>query len=485
MACANIFLGLLFFLTFSHALVQSDEEGHIKVEISNKGLDFLKDLLIEEAESSFVPLELSNIEKSVKIPVVGKVKIVLSNITIERIHVTNSTAKTGDTGIVIAVNGASANLSMNWKYSYSTWLLPITISDEGSANVEVDGMEIGLTLSLKTVQGSLKLSLLECGSYVKSLSIDLDGGASWLYQGVVNAFEGKISSAVEDAVSEKMKDGIANLDSLLESLPKEVPITDIAALNITFIDDLKLTEPELDLEINGLFSAKNEVVVSNQYHRMLGASSSCKIADKMVRISLHEDVLKSASSVYFEAGKMYWIVDKVPDQSLLNTAEWRFFFPRLYKLYPNDNINLNISVSSPPIIEIGKQQIDTIIPLDMVIDVLDADKVIPVACISMSISSSIFAEISENSLTGSVKLNDFTMSLKWSEIGDLHVHLVKTVMSTMLKTVIVPYINLQLWKGFPLPSFHGYKLQNAQIFCSDSWIFICSDLASTEQFYIR
>lgn len=80
---------------------------------------------------------------------------------------------------------------------------------------------------------------------------------------------------------------------------------------------------------------------------------------------------------------MYWIVDKVPDQSLLNTAEWRFFFPRLYKLYPNDDINLNISVSSPPIIEIGNQQIHTMIPLDMVINVLDADKAIPVACISM------------------------------------------------------------------------------------------------------
>ncbi|KAL2495866.1 putative BPI/LBP family protein [Forsythia ovata] len=479
MAYANNFIALLFLLIFSHTFVQSDEEGHIKLEISNKGLDFLNNLLIKEAESSFVPLELPKIEKSVKIPIVGKVKMVLSNITIERIHVTNSTVKTGDTGIVIAVSGASANLTMKWKYSYSTWLLPISISDEGSATVEVEGMEIGLTLSMKTLQGSLKLSLLESGCYVKAISIDLYGGASWLYQGLVDAFKGKISSAVEDAMSKKIEDGIINLDSLLESLPKEVPINDIAALNVTFIDDPELTESSLDLEINGLFSAKNEVVVSNQYHRMLGASSSCKTANRMVRISLHEDVLKSASSVYFEAGKMHWIVDKVPDQSLLNTAEWRFIVPQLYKLYPNDNIILNISVSSPPIIKIGNQQIHSTIPLDMVLDVLDADKVIPVACISMSISASIYAEISQNGLTGIVKLNDFTVSLQWSKIGDLHMHLIKAVMSTTLKALIVPYVNLQLWKGFHLPSFHGYKLQNAQIFCTDSWIFICSDLVST------
>ncbi|CAA3032502.1 BPI LBP family At1g04970 [Olea europaea subsp. europaea] len=425
MAYGNIFLRLLFLLIFFHALVQSDEEGHIKVDISNKGLDFLKDMLIEEAESSFVPLELPEIEKSVKIPVVGKVKIVLSNITIQRVHVINSTVKTGDTGIVISVYGGSANLSMNWKYSYSTWLLPITISDEGSATVEVEGMEIGLTLSLKTLQGSLKLSVLECGCYVKAISIDLDGGESWLYQGVVGAFEGKISSAVEDAMSKKIKDGIVNLASLLESLPKEVPITDIAALNVTFIGDPELTETELDLEINGLFSAKNDDVVSNHYHRMLGASSSCNTEDRMVRISLHEDVLKSASSVYFEAGKMHWIIDEVPDQSLLNTTEWRFIVPQLYKMYPNDNIILNMSVSSPPIIEIRKQQIHATIPIDMVVDVLSADEVISVACISMSISASISAEISRNGLTGSIKLDDFTMSLKWSKIGYLHMLLIE------------------------------------------------------------
>lgn len=80
---------------------------------------------------------------------------------------------------------------------------------------------------------------------------------------------------------------------------------------------------------------------------------------------------------------MHWIIDEVPDQSLLNTTEWRFIVPQLYKMYPNDNIILNMSVSSPPIIEIRKQQIHATIPIDMVVDVLSADEVISVACISM------------------------------------------------------------------------------------------------------
>lgn len=80
---------------------------------------------------------------------------------------------------------------------------------------------------------------------------------------------------------------------------------------------------------------------------------------------------------------MNWIVEYASDRYLLNTSVWRFIVPQLYKLYPDDDIKLNISVSSLPTIKFGKQQIDATIPLDMVIDVSDAGEIIPVAGISM------------------------------------------------------------------------------------------------------
>lgn len=52
-----------------------------------------------------------------------------------------------------------------------------------ATSAKVEGIEVGLTLGLENQQGNLKLSLLECGCYVKDISIKLDGGASWLYQG--------------------------------------------------------------------------------------------------------------------------------------------------------------------------------------------------------------------------------------------------------------------------------------------------------------
>ncbi|KAA8523628.1 hypothetical protein F0562_010051 [Nyssa sinensis] len=479
-----ILLSLLFSPSFSHG--ETVEGGFISVDIFDKGLDFVKDLLVHKAVSSLIPLQLPQIEKYVKIPIVGEVHIVLSNITIYQVHVSSSTVEPGDTGITIVASGATANLSMDWRYSYSTWLFPIGFSDKGGASVQVEGLEVGLTLGLKNQQGTLKLSVLECGCYVKDISIKLDGGASWLYQGVVDAFGGKIGSSVEDAVSKKLEDGIVKLDSLLQSLPKEVAIDDTAALNVTFVNDPVLSYSSIDLEIDGLFTATDEVVVSNHYYENIRSSVFfCQGPAKMVGISLHENVLNSASFVYFNADFMHWSVDKIPDQSLLNTAGWRHIVPQLYKKYPNDDMNLNISVSTPPIIKIAQENINAKVYLDVTIDVLDAGEVIPVACISVIIRLSGSAEISRNNLAGSVKLNDFSMSLKWSEIGKLHMQLIQTVMSTILKTVFLPYVNLRLRRGFPLPLFHGYRLQNTQILCTDSRIVICSDVASLKQYNLN
>ncbi|XP_031286539.1 putative BPI/LBP family protein At1g04970 isoform X1 [Pistacia vera] len=479
-----IFLSILLVPTRTH--LQSSEEGYISVVISNKGLDFVKSVLISKAISSIIPLKLKDIEKSKKIPVVGKVQMVLSNITIYNVNIDTSYAKIGDTGVVLVASGATANLSMNWKYSYGTWLLPIAVSDSGSASVLVEGMEVGVTIALKDQGGMIKLSLLDCGSSVKDISVKLDGGASWLYQGflfsrVVEAFGGKIRSQVEDAISKKTREEITKLDSLLQSLPKEIPVNDVAAFNVTFVSSPVLRSSSVELEINGLFSASSDTAVPNYDHKRLQASIYCNTAAKMIGIAFHENVFSSAALVYFNANYMHWIVDKVPDESLLNTAGWRYIVPKLYKLYPNDEMNLNLSVTSPPIIKISEHDIDVTVYLDVIINVLDSNEVVPVACISLVISTSCTPKILSNNLIGSIRLIDFTAALKWSNIGNLHMQLVQSVMSTLLKTVFMPYVNLHLLRGFPLPIVRGFSIRNADIFYIDSRVVICSDVAFTEQ----
>jgi hypothetical protein len=43
-----------------------------------------------------------------------------------------------------------------------------------------------------------------------------------------------------------------------------------------------------------------------------------------------------------QADELQWILDELPNQALLNTADWKIIIPQLYKQYPNDEMNLNI-----------------------------------------------------------------------------------------------------------------------------------------------
>ncbi|KAK1435606.1 hypothetical protein QVD17_01372 [Tagetes erecta] len=460
--------------------VKSGENGFISFGISQTGLRFAKNLMINTAISSLIPLQLPQIEQRVQIPLVGKVHMVLSDIVIYEVNVSSSIVQPGDLGVTIVASGATAGLRFDWSYSYSTWLFEFT--DSGVASVQVDGMEIGMTLGLYSEEGTLRLSPKDCGCYVDYISIKLDGGASWLYQGIVDYFEDDIISAVEDTITSKVTDAVMKLDSRFQSFPKEITFGDIAALNTTITDGPIMSSTSVLIGIDGLFTHIDSKISSGGYGISLLPESSCNSPEKMVAVSVHENVLNSASLVYFNTNKMYWIVDNLPDQKLMNTAGWRFIIPKLYNEFPNDELSLNFTVLSPPIIKVENDGIFATVNSDVVINVMDDGEVIPVACISMEIEASGFAEISLSTLAGNINLSKLTMSLKWSKIGTLHMILVQSVMSTLIKKVIVPVVNLRLRIGYTLPDFHGYGLQNASIIYGESKIIVCSDIAPAYEY---
>lgn len=84
----------------------------------------------------------------------------------------------------------------------------------------------------------------------------------------------------------------------------------------------------------------------------------------------------------FQVGLMHWIVDKLPDNSILNTASWKSLIPLLYSTYPNDDMSLNISLTSSPAVRITEEKIGTTMYLDTIVNVLVGAEIVPVASIS-------------------------------------------------------------------------------------------------------
>ncbi|CAN6197879.1 unnamed protein product [Urochloa humidicola] len=246
---------------------------------------------------------------------------------------------------------------------------------------------------------------------------------------------------------------------------------------MTFINDPQYGNSSIEFDINGLITSAVAKTTILQKHPHL--SLSCGGASKMLLLSLDEDVFNSALDVYFKAGSMHWVVDKVPEQSLLNTASWKFIIPRLYWNYPNDDMLLNISMASAPVITITSEKIGANINADMIIDVVDGKETVPVACISVVVSASSTVETSDNKVYGRVGLDDFSLALKWSKIGNIYMSLIQGVIRVFLNTVCMPYLNSRLGNGLILPVVHGFTLQDVYILTSAKQLTLCSDVTYT------
>lgn len=125
----------------------------------------------------------------------------------------------------------------------------------------------------------------------------------------VDAFEGLITSKLENTIPEKIAKKIESFNSVLESFPKEVPITSLAALNITFVGDPELSDTSLKLALNGSFSAKDDNPVSK--YEYLQDPSSCNSPPRMVKISVNDHVFESLLMVYFEVSLFEFIVNEI------------------------------------------------------------------------------------------------------------------------------------------------------------------------------
>lgn len=119
---------------------------------------------------------------------------------------------------------------------------------------------------------------------------------------MLDAFEGNIRSAVENAITKKMKKGVLKLDSFLQNTPKEIPVDDVGSFNVTFVGDPILTASSIGFEINGLFG-KEKVQSLIPHQNNLQSLVSCGDASKMLGISLDEAVFNSASAIYFDVSE--------------------------------------------------------------------------------------------------------------------------------------------------------------------------------------
>lgn len=120
---------------------------------------------------------------------------------------------------------------------------------------------------------------------------------------MVDAFQKTIISIVENTVSKKILEKMTKLDSFLQSLPKQRKIDDFVAVNLTFTGNPVLVNSSVEVDINGLFMPKGDDIKVSGFR----SSSFFGGVNRMVKITIEEEVFNSATLVYFNVSSQILI----------------------------------------------------------------------------------------------------------------------------------------------------------------------------------
>ena len=115
------------------------EAAGILVTLSESGLTYVKEVLVNRILEEITPLALPDIKVRTNSPI-GHVDMEITKIELSGANVSYSDVDLGKTGITVIAGDIQARLRLHWYYEYSATYVPFPINDGGWADVKVSGL---------------------------------------------------------------------------------------------------------------------------------------------------------------------------------------------------------------------------------------------------------------------------------------------------------------------------------------------------------
>ncbi|XP_078738201.1 bactericidal permeability-increasing protein-like [Lampetra fluviatilis] len=399
--------------------------------------------------------------------------------TLSGMHITDFTMPSTALGFVpgsglkFSFSGASVSLSGDWHYK------ALFVKDSGSFDMRMSGMSLSAVLVLsRDAAGRPSVSAGGCSSEVGDVDIKFHGGASWLY----NLFKHLIEDNIRDHLKGQLCGQVTEaINSDLENSLQEIPIT-AKVDEFTEVDYSLLSPPDtradmLDMPCKGEF-------YSLQHHSEfpvpappmdLGTS-----ADRMLYFGLSEFLFNSAGYAYQASGALTYIITEamLPKDAPfhLNTSSLASIAVKL-KNFPGLPVEVRVESSAAPTLSISAGNVTLHTQALATFSALWPNGTRSFL-FSINASASLAArlEIDADKLHGTLALDSLVLTLVKSDVGDVHINLLQSIIKFIAKTIILPKVNERLSQGIPMPLLKKVKIVNAVLLNKEGFTVVGMDL---------
>ncbi|KAJ8041719.1 Bactericidal permeability-increasing protein [Holothuria leucospilota] len=470
-------------LVVSMAMATVAIQPGFKSRITQRGLDFLRDIGMTELKSKVSSLTIPDQSGSAHIHHIGHIDYDLKNMRITSFNIpTSAITPKPEVGVTISFQGASLSLHGDFHYKYKF------IKDHGSFDVTVSEISTSFSIHVgvdESGRPTVSSSSTDCSFNAGKVSVKLHHGASWFY----NLFRDQIAHELQKAINKEVCDMIVkeingDLSEEVAKLKVVIPLKDVAEIDYSLV-----AAPIFDSSINT--AHKGEVYAIGKHTEAplpIPAIPSDPDVSRMFYMWMTDYVANSAGYVLHNTGFLRYNVTQKDLPSggkiSLNTSEFptSSFLPQVTKLYPGMMMKLILNTTAPPAIATNSDKVIATMQGDIAAYVIQSDQnLIYLFTLGVDLSLSVTFGVNQSNLIWNSTYESSDLTLVNSAVKGIQVDNLKTVLPLAMKFYLIPQLNEKGKTGVPLPNVKGYKFTNPSITQGQGFIKISTDLSHQPQ----
>lgn len=478
-ASAGTLFSLLLILLFTSTPGALGSNPGLVARITDKGLEYVAKEGAMVLQRKLRGISLPDFTGDFKIRHLGRVHYEFHSLDISSCELLGSALMPlPGQGLRLTLYDSFIGAHGKWKVRKSLLKL------DGSFDVGVKDITISVDLLLGSEpSGRPTVTVSSCSSHISDVEVDISGDLGWLLNLFHSQIESRFQEALESKICEKIQNSVtSDLQPYLQTLPVTTEIDNLTSIDYSLMEAPRVTDHVLDVRFKG--------EIFNHDHRspvtfVAPAMSLPEEHSRMVYFAISDYVFNTASLVYQEAGYLNFSItdDMVPPDSpiRLTTKSFRVFVPRLAKLYPNMNLELQGAVVPAPFLNFSPGNLS--LAPNMEIDafvILPSSAREPVFRLGVTTNVSAVLTFNTTKITGFLKPGKVQVELKESKVGVFNVELLEALINFHILNTLYPKINDKLAKGLPLPLLKHIRLYDLVLQIHKDFLFLGSNIQYTK-----
>lgn len=450
----------------------------VKIKITEKGIEYGKLLGMAALQTKLKSIKVPDFSGSERVSPIGKVQYSLTNMQITSIGLPKSEVDlVPGSAVRLSIGDAFISLNGNWRVKYLRF-----IKDSGSFDLSVNGLTITTGIAIKSDEtGRPVVNSVNCAATVGSAKVKFHGGASWLYNLFSKFIDQALRNALQKQICPLVADAVSDLNPHLKTLNVLAKVDQYAEIEYSMVSSPVISNSSVDLSLKGEFY---NIGKHQEPPFSPTAFSLPPQINSMLYIGLSVFTANSAAFVYNKAGalSLYITDDMIPRGSpfRLNTRTFGVFIPQIAKQFPGLMMKLLVKTVKNPIINFEPNNVTVQATGTVTAYAIQPNATLtPLFVLNLETSVSAHVFVSGTRLAGSVALNKMDLALATSYVGQFQVKSLDNMLQMVLKVVVIPKLNAQLGKGYPLPTIGKMKLVNTQLQVLKDYMLIGTDVQFT------